>query len=71
MSASDADRDRPVVPVSLASRDRMLTELQENGRLSWPSGWPLWFLIDLIETLGIDPKDVNLFDGEIVVMRRV
>lgn len=62
--------ESPAYP-SLALRDRMLTELQENGRVTWPAGWPLSLLIDLVTTLGIETNLVCLHGSEIVVTHHV
>ena len=45
---------------SLGERDRLLTQLQGTGAMIVPNGWTLWHLVDLVETLGIDTKEIEL-----------
>lgn len=53
----------------MPARDALLTQLQETGELFWPWGWPLSWLLDLVDTLGIDRDQVILRGHTIVVGR--
>ena len=50
---------------TMPARDLLLTQLQETGEIVWPSSWPLAWLLDLVDTLGIDPAAVVLPAGEV------
>jgi hypothetical protein len=53
----------------MPARDLLLTQLQETGEITWPMGWPLSWLVDLVETLGIDAARVMLMGRTIRAAR--
>lgn len=66
MAADNAATTRGV-----PNRDLLLTQLQETGEIPWPMGWPLSWLLDLTDTLGLEPGEVMLMGTKVKVAQRV